>query len=268
MIIDGKEIARDVYRQTAHFIQNEGLAPRLTIFSVAPERETKIYLRLKEKKAQEIGVSVDSLLFDSRISTADLVASIKEKSDETDGLLVQLPLPPSLDTNRVLEAIPTDCDVDALNSKTTRYLSPVVSAMRVILMKYGISVSGTSVAILGEGRLVGRPARTWFEKMGASVSVFTKESGLEEDVLQQADIIVAGAGVPGLITEDLVKEGAVVFDAATTESNGVLYGDVDPSVARKASLFTPVPGGIGPITIATLLENVARASLMKKTAKK
>ena len=133
----------------------------------------------------------------------------------------------------------------------------------MILTTHSISVPGTIVTIIGSGRLVGLPSYRWFLERGAHVSVVTKDT---EDIsyhTKNADIVVCGAGVSGLLTPDMIREGAVVLDAGTSEEGGELRGDADPRCGEKASLFTPVPGGIGPITIAILLQNVVDCALKK-----
>lgn len=256
MIVDGKKIAEAVFEKIRTDVAMLPRAPRLLIISCAPTPETERYLALKQKKASEVGITIDILRFDATATTEEIMTASTEGESRADGIIVQLPLPAHIDTPRVLTAIPPTHDVDALNSQTADVLSPVVGAIHEILLTHGVTTTGKHVTIIGNGKLVGLPAHAWFSAHGAQVSVVTKDT---EDIgyyTRPADIIVCGAGVPDLLTPDMVKEGVVILDAGTTEDSGVLKGDADPACALKASLFTPVPGGIGPITIAILLRNV------------
>ena len=132
--------------------------------------------------------------------------------------------------------------------------------IKAILESECITVEGKEVVIVGNGSLVGKPAAAWFRLGGAHVDVADNETDNLPDVTKQADIIVCGAGVPGLITPEMIKEGVIILDAGTSEDSGKLRGDADPACADKASLYTPVPGGIGPITVAVLLRNVVDAA--------
>jgi methylenetetrahydrofolate dehydrogenase (NADP+)/methenyltetrahydrofolate cyclohydrolase len=226
----------------------------------APNFETEKYLTLKEQKAKEVSIDTIVKYLPYETTTDALLTHLRDFVEETDGIVIQLPLPPHIDTNVVLTHIPLSHDADALNPKTTRVLSPVVGAIREILRMHEVSVFEEHVVVIGSGKLVGLPASRWFMEQGASVSVVTKDTADIAYYTKNADIIVSGAGVPGLISSDMVKEGIIILDAGTSEEGGELRGDVDPQVAEKAALFTPVPGGIGPITIAVLLRNVTELS--------
>ena len=256
MIIDGKAIATRVFERTREKIKALGTTPVLIIVVCNPNFETRKYLALKEKKAHSLGMDARIVELRPESSTDDFVRVIKESSESADGIIVQLPLPPSVDVDVVLGAIPSDKDADALNPKTGIPLSPVVGAFKEILASAGVEPADKLVTVIGSGRLVGLPAYRWFESQGAHVSVVTKDT---EDIgyyTKNADVVVCGAGVAGLLTPSMVREGVVILDAGTSEEGGVLRGDADPACAEKAAVFTPVPGGIGPITIAILLANV------------
>lgn len=256
MIIDGKKIAESIYDDLRKRITLFSRAPRLTIITCSPRFETQKYLALKQKKATDVGIETRIIELTASHTTEDFLNEIENAVSESDGVIVQLPLPAHIDTDKLLMAIPSSHDIDGLNQKTDTKLSPVVGAIREILTREEISVMDTQVTVIGSGRLVGLPASQWFMSEGAHVSVVTKDTNDIEYYTKNADIIVCGAGVPGLLTLDMVKEGVVILDAGTSEDGGVLKGDADPECATKAKIFTPVPGGIGPITIAVLLRNV------------
>jgi methylenetetrahydrofolate dehydrogenase (NADP+)/methenyltetrahydrofolate cyclohydrolase len=256
MIVDGKTIATEIYDDTRERVLKSGRTPTLVIITCAPNFETQKYLVLKEKKAAYVGIKTVVLELPSTATTADITAQIEAQVPVAEGIIVQLPLPPQVDTEAVLRAVPVSHDVDGLNPETRGILSPVVGACKAILDHHHSTVQDRHVVIIGAGRLVGIPAYRWFQEMGSAVSLVTKDTVDIAYYTKPADIIVCGAGVPGLLTPEMVKEGVIILDAGTSEDGGVLKGDADPCCAEKAALFTPVPGGIGPITIAVLLQNV------------
>jgi len=256
MIIDGREIAADIYKNLKEEVQQRGKAPVLSIITCAPNFETKRYLALKRKKAEAIGVVLEVLELKSDATTDDVVVVIEEAVKTTNGLVVQLPLPATIDIERVVLAIPSSHDVDALNPNTKVVFSPVVAACKEIASRYDLVMKEKRAVVVGTGRLVGVPGAAWLRSEGCDVTVIHKDTKEAVSVLRDADIILTGAGDPGFLTPEMVKEEVVIFDAGTSESGGVLHGDADPACAHKASLFTPVPGGVGPITVACLFQNL------------
>ncbi len=260
MNVSGVTIAERIYKTLREQVATGVRAPRLGILTCAPNFETERYLALKEKKARDIGVTTSVKRLSASVTTEETLTALAELVSQTDGVVVQLPLPSHIDTEAVIKALPLSHDVDALNPHTTQVLSPVVGALKEILNEHGINPEKKHVTIIGSGKLVGIPAYTWFVEQGAFVSVVTKDTADIGYYTRPADIVVSGAGVPGLLTPDMIKEGVVILDAGTSEEGGELRGDVDPTCMEKAALFTPVPGGIGPITIAVLLKNVVELS--------
>lgn len=256
MIIDGRRIAEEIGNDSRKRIEALGRAPVLSIITCNPNFETQKYLALKEKKATAIGIDIKIFELDDTHTTKDFLLAIQEASSFSDGVIVQLPLRETIDTEMVLRSIPESLDVDALNPHTTTLLSPVVGAVKEILESAHLVVAEKQVTVIGSGRLVGVPVAKWCRQEGAHVMSVTKETKDIATHTKNADIIICGAGVPGLVTPEMVREGVVILDAGTSEDGGVLRGDADPLCGEKASLFTPVPGGIGPVTIAILLRNV------------
>ncbi len=256
MLVNGREIAGRIYEELRERVMLLPRAPRLGIITCAPTFETEKYLNLKERKAKEVGIETIRVTSSGEVTTEKLVRDITELVEVTEGIVVQLPLPAHIVTETVLRAVPTTHDIDALNPNTTAVLPPVVGAIREILNVHEVPVFEKHVVVVGSGKLVGQPTAKWFIEQGASVSIVTKDTADIAYYTKNADIIVLGAGSPRMLTPDMVKEGVVILDAGTSEDGGVLTGDADPACAEKASLFTPVPGGIGPITVAVLLRNV------------
>jgi methylenetetrahydrofolate dehydrogenase (NADP+)/methenyltetrahydrofolate cyclohydrolase len=264
MIIDGRRLAETVYEKIRARVSVLSSLPRLTIFVCEPNFATEKYLALKERKALDVGIVTNVITLDAGITTEDFIARIVAEVPNSEGIIVQLPLPHELDTKKIIASIPTSHDADALNPETHSVLSPVVATFKEILRGAEVSLYGKFVTIIGSGRLGGLPSAQWFQENGASVSIVT--SGTEDISFytKNADIIVCGAGVPNLLTPNIIKDGVIILDAGTSEDGGELKGDADPRCADKASIFTPVPGGVGPVTIAMLLSNVVDCAEAQK----
>ncbi len=184
--------------------------------------------------------------------------SIQHAHLAADGIIVQLPFPARIDMEEILPALRPTHDVDMLTYDGSLYgpLPPVVGAIDEIARLNNIEFKDKTVVVVGHGQLVGLPSILYARARGASVQIVDKDTKDAKSIIATADILILGAGVPGLVTPDMVKSGVVVFDAGTSESGGMLVGDASPLLSQKAALVTPVPGGIGPITIAALLRNL------------
>ncbi len=258
MNIDGRAIAKDILKETRESSSRSAVVRALV---VSPSPATESYLSIKEARAEDAGMHLDIVRVSETASTEEVVAAVQRTG--CDALLVQLPLPKHLDSEEVLNAIPVAKDADVLSKQAYELfksgaadalLPPVVAAVKEILARAHVSVAGTRAVVIGQGRLVGEPVAHWLRMQGADVSVITLESG-NLSLLKDADIIVSGAGSPGLITPELISEGVVLIDAGTSEQGGAIVGDAHPECAQKAALFTPVPGGVGPIAVACLFRN-------------
>lgn len=252
MIIDGPFIAKDILARTKAHAERLGRRPNVLVY-VSPEETsaTRSYLKIKARSAEDAGCDFEetrSLTFSTR----------------ADAIIVQLPLPHDISTDDVLNSIPVQQDADVLSAAARAkferndadaLVPPVVGAVREILMRNKVEVKGKRAAVIGDGRLVGHPCSVWLKQQGAEVSVVTLESGNLSAALRAADIIVSGAGSPHLIKPDMIKDGVILIDAGTSESDGAIVGDADPACADKCSIFTPVPGGVGPVAVACLFEN-------------
>ncbi len=258
MIVDGKEIAAEILAEVKDKISTLPQAPRLTVFTCAPNFETQKFLALKQKRAQEVGIIVNVVTLDPRMLTTEVIRTVHEVLPVADGIVVQLPFPSTIDVASVLANIPASHDVDALlyDGRETTVLPPVVGAIDAIATRHKVVWDKAQVVVVGQGRLVGAPAALYARSKGAQVTILQKDTEDNEHKIKEADILILGAGVPGLVTKAMVKPGVVIFDAGTSEEGGMLVGDADADVESVATLVTPVPGGIGPITIAVLLRNV------------
>jgi methylenetetrahydrofolate dehydrogenase (NADP+)/methenyltetrahydrofolate cyclohydrolase len=264
MIIDGRALANELMATIKTMVATRSTPPRLLVFTCDPNFETQKFLALKQKRSLEAGINMHVRVMSSDTTLTVLAHEIQMSLQTTDGIIIQFPFP-HLQTDDLALLIPSTHDVDVLqyDGQSTAFLPPVVGAIDVVSQRYDIRWSEQSVVVVGNGRLVGQPAALYAKRRGALVTVVTKEAP-NFKALAAADIIILGAGAPGLLTSSMVKPGVAVFDAGTSEEGGVLVGDADPAVAEKASLFTPVPGGIGPLTVAALLRNVAQLAMTRK----
>jgi methylenetetrahydrofolate dehydrogenase (NADP+)/methenyltetrahydrofolate cyclohydrolase len=169
--------------------------------------------------------------------------------------VVQLPLPKQINANKILDLIPSDKDVDAL-SENASVLAPVAGAVREVLERNQVELEGKKILVVGQGRLVGRPVAIWLAQEGYEVETADINTKNLAELTNRADVIITGVGKPGLIKLEDIKEGAILIDTGTSESAGKLMGDVDPTCAVKCSLLSPVPGGVGPITVAMIFKNL------------
>lgn len=265
MIADGKAIAKRLKGEIAAEVRTRRAPPALTTVQVGDNPVSERFLAIKKKFAADIGVPVEDLRFPADTRTAEVVACLIEVAGRSNtGVIVQLPLPPGLAAQEILDAVPPAQDVDVLSEESARrfeegafpILPTVVGAFREILREHGIGMQGKRALVVGQGKLVGKPAAMWLARAGALVTVADRATPGLSALAREADIIILGAGVPGLLKPDMVKEGVIILDAGTSEQGGKLAGDADPRCAEKAALFTPTPGGIGPITVAMVFKNL------------
>lgn len=267
MIIDGTAIAKRMLTQLRSTVEQMSHSPKVRVLLVGSDSATELFVRIKKRQAQQVGIELFVERFPEDVSTKTLCDALRCATE--DALVVQLPLPSQVDTDSVLSAIPPEKDADVLSPKayasflggqSGALLPPVVAAVRAVLIEGNFSVVGKRAVVVGAGRLVGDPVAQWLKNKGALVEVVTLESGGLEQALSTAELIVSGTGVPHLIKDDAIPSGVALVDAGTAESGTALVGDIDPSCAEKSVLYTPVPGGIGPITVAVLLQNAVEIS--------
>jgi len=258
MIIDGKQIAAEIFAATKQEVAGLGRVPVVRAITVSPNAATESYLRIKSARAADAGMQLEVMKLSDTATTEELIAAVQQEG--ADAVIVQLPLPAGIDTEAVLDAVPAPKDADVLSHDTRKMpgalLPPVAAAVQEILDRAGCNARGKNVVVVGQGWLVGDPVAAWLRTSGGDVHTLTRESS-DLSILKNADIIVSGAGSPHLIKPEMLKEGVVLIDADTSESDGALAGDADPACAEVASVFTPVPGGVGPIAVACLFRNVA-----------
>jgi methylenetetrahydrofolate dehydrogenase (NADP+)/methenyltetrahydrofolate cyclohydrolase len=264
MIIDGKKIRDDILSDLHGKISGMQTKPMLALFLPEhPDFATESFVKIKKRIGEKIGVVIAEHTLDSKLTTDEVIAEIECVGKDSDGIIVQFPTSPHLDAEKIRNAIPLSHDVDGVSDAAvavfakgeSAILPPVVGAIAEICQREQIEITHKNVVIVGNGRLVGQPASVWFTQKGGIVEVLDREAG-DLSPVKDADILVLGAGSPGLITPYMIREGVILFDAGTSEAEGKLSGDADPACRDKCSLFTPVPGGIGPITVAYIFKNL------------
>ena len=283
-IIDGKAIAAqvraEVKAEVEAWVQAGNRPPYLAVILVGDNPASASYVRGKTKAAAEVGIASDTLHFDTSISEAELLAEIARlnEDDGVDGILVQLPLPDHINPSRVLNAIRPDKDVDGFHPVNAGrlllgepgFVPATPAGILELLRRSGIETTGKHAVVVGRSNIVGRPLAALLLHRGIDATVTVCHSRTQDlaALTRTADILVAAIGRPRYITADMVREGAVVIDVGINRVDDPshprgyrLVGDVDfEAVAKKAGWITPVPGGVGPMTIALLLRNTLYAA--------
>jgi methylenetetrahydrofolate dehydrogenase (NADP+)/methenyltetrahydrofolate cyclohydrolase len=285
-LIDGRKISIDIKKEIAEKValrkQADKKLPHLAIILVGDDGASQTYVDFKVKACKEVGFHYTMMRFADTISEDKLMKHIDQvnRDEDVDGFIVQLPLPEHISVEKITEKIRPDKDVDGFTnrnfgsivSKNPLLLPATPFGVMELLKRYQIPTEGKNCVVVGASRLVGAPLSMMLVEEGrATVTICHKYTKDLATFTRQADILVVAVGKPGIITADMVKEGAVVIDVGTTRVEGPQYkngyalkGDVDfKEVAPKTSFITPVPGGVGPMTIASLLLNTLRAAELR-----
>ncbi|WP_210618092.1 bifunctional methylenetetrahydrofolate dehydrogenase/methenyltetrahydrofolate cyclohydrolase FolD [Mammaliicoccus lentus] len=277
-ILDGKEIAKD-YRSglqsEVEKLKEQNIVPKLSVILVGNDGASQSYVNSKKKAAEKIGMISEIVHMDESSSEEEVLNELERlnNDDSVSGILVQVPLPKQVSEAKVLEAINPDKDVDGFNpinigrlyTGERTFIPCTPLGIMEILKHADIDLKGKNVAVIGRSHIVGQPVSKLLTDQDATVTLLHSKSTNTEEVLKQADVIVSAVGRVHLVTKDLVKSGAVIVDVGNTpDENGKLKGDVDfEAVKEVASAITPVPGGVGPLTITMVLNNTLLAEKWK-----
>ncbi len=275
-LIDGKSLAQKVQENVAKEVEElkqvKNIVPGLAVLLIGDDPASHAYVNMKAKACEKVGFYSITHNMPDTISQDEIIATIEmmNANPRIDGILVQLPLPKHIDTDKILEVIDPKKDVDGFHAynvgRLVTGLDSFVACTPLGVMKmfeeYEIDLEGKDVCVVGASNIVGKPMASLLLNANATVTIthiFTKDLKAHTS---KADIVVVGVGVPGLIKEDMVKDGAIVIDIGINRlEDGSLVGDVDfRNVAPKCSYITPVPGGVGPMTIAMLLSNTLKSA--------
>ena len=266
-IIDGKEIAKNLRSKISEEVKKLDRPPGLAVILVGEDPASAVYVRNKERACNEAGFFSDKIIKSENITEEQLLEEVERLNynPQIDGILVQLPLPSHINANKVIEHISPLKDVDGFHSENIGKLMQNKSHLRpctpkgvmTMLASIGCEVMGMNCVVIGASNIVGRPMAMELLNARGTVTICNSKTKNVAEKVMQADIVVVGVGIPKMVKGDWVKDGAVVIDIGINRlDDGSLVGDVDFDVIKdKASAITPVPGGVGPMTIATLLEN-------------
>lgn len=278
-IIDGKELAgtiRTELKQEVENIKKKGVQPKLAVIMVGEDKASAVYVRNKSKACNEVGVEYEEFLLPTETTMDKLLGLIETLNQDTniDGILLQSPIPKHLDIDEAFRAIDPGKDVDGfhpvnvgkLSLNQDCFVSCTPFGIIKMLETYHVPIEGKHAVIIGRSNIVGKPLIQCLLNKNATVTICHSKTQNLEEVTKQADILIAAIGKPEFVTANMVKEGATVIDVGINRrEDGKLVGDVNfEEVSKQASYITPVPGGVGPMTVAMLMTNVVKAAKNRK----
>ena len=278
-LINGKELAKKIRGELKLEVDNlreNGIIPKLAVIMVGDDKASEVYVRNKSKACNEIGIEFEEFLLDSNIKQEELIDLIKKLNNRKDvyGILLQSPIPEHLNIREAFDTIDYRKDVDGFNPINIgklaigedAFISCTPYGVIKMLEEYNIVIEGKRAVVIGRSNIVGKPLIQCLLNKNATVTICHSKTKNIAEITKEADILIAALGKPKFVKENMVKENAVVIDVGINRNEeGKLVGDVDfENVSKKASYITPVPGGVGPMTIAMLMNNVVKATKMQE----
>ena len=269
-LLDGKQLANiraDVLQKQVLNLKKAGIQPQFCVINIGNDPSSKIYLKTKKRRADQIGIKQKLFQLPSTVTQKNLLELIDRLNNEKDvnGIVIQLPVPKQIILNEALAAIDPDKDVDCLTPANVgrlwqgdHFVEPATAhGILALLDHYHISLKGKNAVIIGRSSIVGKPLAALLLERDATVSILHLKTKNLTEYTKKADILVSATGEHNLVTADMIKKNAVIIDVGISRFNGKIVGDVDfEHVAPIASFITPVPGGIGPLTVESLMEQV------------
>ena len=272
-LMDGKALAERIRREVAEEVEQLGEVGLTTIL-VGDDPASEIYIRRKQEAAKEVGILAHDYRLAEETTEEELLDVITQLNadDKVDGILLQLPLPDQIDEQRAIEAVDPAKDVDGFHPLNAGRLwlgldglvAGTPTGIITLLDEYGVPLEGAHAVVVGRSNIVGKPVALLLLARNATVTICHSRTADLAAETRQADVLVVAVGEAGLISPEMVKEGATVVDVGMNRTDEGLRGDVDPAVAERAGLITPVPGGVGPMTIASLLRNTVKAARARR----
>ena len=265
MIIDGKKLAQEIENDLSAKCK---MLPRKKVVFVmfGDNAASRQFMGIKSRVAERIGIDAEIKTLPETTTTDEAILFVSNLQGDFDGIVIQLPLPGGIDTQKIINSVPVEKDIDVLSdqakqsyqNKTSNMIPPVAAAVWEILKYAKVNLEDKNIVLVGNGKLVGEPVSMMLKRENISFSIVDVNTNIEDrdELLLNADIIISGVGVPSLIKPDMIKSRVILIDAGTSEQAGKLAGDIDPKCAEKASFMTPVPGGVGPITVVSLFKNL------------
>ncbi len=275
MIIDGRKISADVLEDLKKEFASLSFKPLFCDVLVGNDVVSMSYVKIKGRSAEQVGMEFKLAHFSESINQKELIDKIKKLNQLPNicGLIVQLPLPSKFSKQAILDAITPEIDVDCIGLVTSKkfyegdfsLIPPTAAAVMKMLDSLNLDLFKKNILVVGQGQLVGKPVSFLFERRGLKINIADKFTKNTPELIKQADVIISATGQPKLITGDKIKAGSIVIDAGTAESDGGIVGDADlESVSKIAGYFSPVPGGVGPVTVSMLLKNVLIVAKQKQ----
>ena len=274
-VIDGKAIAAAIREEVAREVRELGHVGLATVL-VGDDAASEIYIRLKQKAAAEAGIEAHDLRLPAETSEEELLGIVAglNADDAVDGILVQLPLPDHIDEGRIIRSVTPAKDVDGFHPVnagllylgTPGHVPATPLGIMELLAVSNVPLTGARAVVIGRSAIVGKPVAHLLLQANATVTICHSRTVDLAAHTRRADVLVAAVGRPGLVTADMVKPGATVIDVGVNRTEAGLVGDVDPAVFEVAGLMTPVPGGVGPMTIAMLLRNTLTAAQHRRSS--
>lgn len=272
--IDGKKIRKEILDDIHQRVLKLPFKPVFCDVLVGDDPVSIQYVNLKAKMAGSVGMDFYDAKFSKDISTADLVEEIKKinKTENMCGIIVQLPLPPHIDTRLILDTIESSLDVDCLGAEASSmfyqglgdFVPPTALAVIKILDSLNVDLADKKIVVLGNGELVGRPVTALLKFRNLDVVTLDNKTENNNAFIKEADVVISGIGKGKFLKGDMIKEGSIIIDAGTSESGSGIVGDVDSeSLGNRVSYLSPVPGGVGPVTVAMLFSNVLSVAQRK-----
>ena len=270
-LINGKELAKEIRLKLKEKVEKENLKPKLAVILCGDNEASKVYVRNKSKACNEVGIEFEEYLLPSSTSQKELLSLIDSlnENDNIDGILLQSPIPKGLDIEEAFERILPEKDVDGFNPYNVGrlcigqdcFIPCTPFGIMKMFEKYNIDLEGKKAVVVGRSNIVGKPMAQCLLSKNATVTICHSRTKDLKEELKDADIVVAAVGRREIIKADMIKQGSVIIDVGMNRNNeGKLCGDVDfEEVSKKASFITPVPGGVGPMTVAMLMNNVIKA---------
>ena len=279
VIMDGKKLASSIrmeLKEEVNKLRKQGIIPKLAVIMVGDDKASKIYVKNKNKACEEVGIEYEEYLLPEMTKIENLIDLINtlNNKDDVNGILLQSPLPKHLDINMAIEKISPEKDVDGfhpinvgkLSLNQDCFVSCTPYGIIKMLDVYNIQIEGKNVVIIGRSNIVGKPLAQCLINRNATVTICHSKTKDMKEITKRADILISAIGKPNFVTRDMIKDDAVVIDVGINRTSKGIVGDVFfEDVEKKASYITPVPGGVGPMTIAMLMNNVIKASKNKIT---
>ena len=274
IIMDGKALAKEIredIKKEVEQLKNNNIFPKLAVIMIGEDSASKVYIKNKSKACDEVGIEFEEFLLPEQTTMVELLNLINELNSRKDihGILLQSPVPKHLDITKAIETIDYRKDVDGFTTINVgklvldedTFIPCTAQGIIKLLEKYSIDLEGKNIVILGRSNIVGKPLIQCLLNKDATVTICHSKTKNIEEITKNADILISAIGKPKFVTADMIKEGAAVIDVGINRTEDGIVGDIDfENVKEKASYITPVPGGVGPMTIAMLLHNVVKAA--------